>query len=341
MTSHLDHPTAPSAQEHTTMKAITRDRFGPPDVLEYTTTTIPDPAADEVLIEVDAAGVNHGDALELRGWPYAARLMGHGLTRPRRHVLGTDVVGRVGAVGADVVDFEIGDQVVGWTGSGAFAEFATLPASDAIAKPVSLTDVEAAALPTAGVTALQAVRRAGQVGTGTEVLVVGASGGVGTFAVQIAAAQGAAVTGVTSAGNAELVRSLGAGQVVDYADVDFTTDVGHYDVIIDLVGNRPLRSVRGALTRSGVLVVVGGQHPRTITGMRRFAAAAAMSPTVSQRLVPLFATPDPDDLATLAGLVDRGLVRTVIDRTFELSATADAVRHLEGGHARGKIAITT
>jgi NADPH:quinone reductase-like Zn-dependent oxidoreductase len=345
MSTRLGARTTRTAQEPTTMKAITRDRFGAPDVLERTTTTIPEPAAGEVLIEVDAAGVNHGDSLELRGWPYAARLMGHGLVRPRRRVLGTDVVGRVGALGPgvgslDVEGLDVGDQVVGWTRSGAFAEFATVPVDAAIPKPRSMTDVEAAALPTAGVTALQAVRRAGAV-AGADVLVVGASGGVGTFAVQIAAAFGAVVTGVTSDANADLVRSLGAAAVVDYRRCDFTAHAGRYDVIVDLVGDRPLRQVRRALTRSGTLVVVGGQHPQTLTGMRRFATAGAMSPAVTQRIVPLFAAPVRDDLATLAALAEEGTVRTVVDRTFDLPATADAIRHLEGGHARGKVAVTT
>jgi NADPH:quinone reductase-like Zn-dependent oxidoreductase len=191
------------------------------------------------------------------------------------------------------------------------------------------------------VAALQAVRDAGRVVSGMEVLVVGASGGVGTFAVQIAAAHGARVTGVSSGRNAELVEALGASAVVDHTRDDFTRLTGRYDVIVDLVGNQPIRQVRRALTPTGTLVVVGGNSPRSLTGMRRFATAAATSPFVPQRLVPLFSTPDPGDLAALTDMVDDGTLRPVVDRSFDLTEVADAVAHIETGRSRGKVVITT
>ena len=323
------------------MKAITHQRYGGPDVLEFDTVPLPRPAPNEVLVEVRAAGVNRGDALELRGWPYLARLMGYGATRPRRPVPGTDISATVIATGSNVETFDIDDKVVGWATSGAFAEYTTAAATSLVPKPDALTFEQAAGLPTAAVAALQAVRDAAAVSPGMEVLVVGASGAVGTFAVQIAAAFDARVTGVSSGRNAEMVTSLGAADVIDYTRDDFTSHSGRYDAIIDLVGNQPLRQVRRALTRRGCLVVVGGQNPQSITGMRRFASAAAMSPFVSQRLVPLFSKPEPDDLATVVDLAAAGKLRTVIDRTFDLTDAADAVAHVETRRSRGKVVIAT
>ena len=330
----------PTVQRHQTMKAIVQHRYGAPEVLQYGTMAVPEPADDQVLIAVHAAGVNQGDALAMRGWPYAARLT-YGLTRPRRAVPGTDIAGRVVAVGATVEGVEVGDPVVGWAVSGAFAPYATATASSVVPKPETLSFEQAAALPTAGVAALQAVRDAGRVSTGMEVLVVGASGGVGTFAVQIAAAHGARVTGVASDRNAELVLSLGAAAVVDYTRDDFTSHTSRYDVIIDLVGNQPIRRVRRALTPTGTLVVVGGNNPQSLTGMRRFASAAVLTPFSSPRLVPLFSKPEPGDLAALTDMVDTGTIRPVIDRSFDLVGAADAVAHVETGRSRGKVVIAT
>lgn len=340
------NPTTPATtvgtarQQNQTMRAITQRRYGGPATLEHTTVAVPEPADDEVLIEMAAAGVNQGDALAMRGWPYLARLS-FGPTRPRRAVPGTDIAGRVVAVGAAVEGIGECDHVVGWAASGAFAHYATATATSVVPKPEALSSPQAAALPTSGVAALQAVRKAGQVSSGMEVLVVGASGRVGTFAVQIAAAHGARVTGVSSGRNAELVEDLGASAVVDHTRDDFTSHIRRYDVIIDLVGNQPIRQVRGALTPTGTLVVVGGNNPGSLTGMRRFAAAAAMSPFVPQRLLPLFSKPDPGDLAALTAMVDAGTLRPVIDRCFDLAEAADAVAHIETGHSRGKVVITT
>lgn len=321
------------------MKAVVRDRFGAPDVLRFSVVEPPTVPAGHLLVEVHAAGVNRGDALELRGWPYLARLMGYGVRRPKRSVLGTDIAGRVVAVGPDVVGFGIGDDVVGF-GTGAFAACATIPAAMAIGRPAQLDAPLAAALPTAGVTALQALRDAARVEPDRHVAVIGASGGVGTFAVQIAKAAGAEVTAVASARNAGLVRSIGADHVVDYARDDVANHVGRYDAIVDLVGNQPLRALRRAMTATGTLVVVGGQNPRSLTGMRRFASAAAMSRFVRQRIVPLFSTPNRDDLAALADLVGSGALRPVVGRTFDISETAAAVGHVETGHGIGRTVVT-
>ena len=322
-----------------TIRAIARDRFGSPDILTVGHRERPTVPAGHVLVEVHAAGVNRGDALEMRGWPYLARLMGYGIHRPKRAVLGTDIAGRIIAMSDGVEGIDIDDQVVGF-GTGAFAELATVPASMAVRRPAQLGAEEAAALPTTGVTALQAIRDAGRVEPGQHVAVIGASGGVGTFAVQIAKVNGAEVTAVAGERNLELVRSLGADHVVDYRTDDIGDHSARYDVIIDLVGNRPLRALRQALTPTGTFVVVGGQNPRSLTGMQRFVSAAAMSPLTRQRLVPLFAKPDGTDLATLADLVEQGAVRPIVGRTFDLSDTAEALRQIETGHGTGRTVIT-
>ncbi len=322
-----------------TMKAVTRERFGAPDVLQFHDIDWPQFGADEILVEVHAAAVNQGDVLELHGWPYLGRLMGYGALRPKRPVPGTDIAGRVVAVGARVDDVNVDDEVVGW-GTGALAELATMPANTMIGRPPTVSVEHAAAIPTAGVTALQAVRHAGRVKPGHHVLVIGASGGVGTFAVQIAKADGAEVTGVSGPDNVGLVRSIGADHVVDYTDDDLTTHTGRYDVIVDLVGNHPLRAIRRALTRTGTLVVVGGQNPRSLTGMRRFADAVAISPFTRQRLVPLFSKPDRDDLTALVELVADGAVQPIVGTTFDLTETATAFQRVETGHAGGKVIVT-
>jgi NADPH:quinone reductase-like Zn-dependent oxidoreductase len=323
----------------TNMKAITHHRFGGPDALHFEDVERPAPGAGELLVEVAATGVNQGDALELRGWPLLARLMGFGIRRPSHPVLGTDIAGRVIAVGADVADIDVDQDVVGW-GIGGLAELATLEADTTIVRPDDVAAIDAAALPTAGVAALQAVRDAGRVEAGQHVLVIGASGGVGTFAVQIAKAFGAEVTGVAGAANAELVRSIGADHVVDHRRDDVAAHIGRYDVVIDLVGAQSIGDLQDALTPRGTLVVVGGGNPRTVTGMRRFAAAALRSAFTRRRLVPLFSTPKADDLATLMRLVRDGAVRPVVGATFALGDAAEAFRRLETHHATGKLVVT-
>ena len=335
-----DRPTSAHRPEDTTMKAITRDRFGSPDVLTFQDIDRPPVPADNVLVEVNAAGVNRGDALEMRGWPYLARLMGYGARHPKHAVLGTDIAGTVVAVGNDVNGVAIGDEIVGF-GTGAFAEYAVVPTSMAVQRPDTITAGAAAAIPTTAVAALQAVRDAARVEAGQHVAVIGASGGVGTFAVQIAKVYGAEVTAVAGARNSDLVRSIGADHVVDYTTDDIATHTGRYDVIIDLVGNQPIRALRHALTPTGTFVVVGGQNPRSVTGMQRFAAAAAMSPFTRQRLVPLFSKPNRDDLATVVELAATGAVRPIVGATFHLTDTAEAIRQIETGHSAGRTVVNT
>jgi NADPH:quinone reductase-like Zn-dependent oxidoreductase len=322
-----------------TMRAVTRDRFGTPDVLQLRHSAIPAPGEDEVLVGVHAAAVNPADSHATRGVPYIARLMGYGLLRPKHLVAGTDLAGRVDAVGASVTGFQPGDEVFGFA-SGAFAEYAAVPAHSLAAKPANLTFEQAAAVPTAACTALQGLRDRGHVRRGQRVLIVGASGGVGTFAVQIAKAFGAAVTGITSSRNVDLVRSTGADHVLDYTREDFASNGQRYDLILDLVGNQPLSACRRALEPKGTLVVVGGSNARSLTGMGRFARAALMSPLVRQSLRPLFAKQNPKDLAVLKDLIEAGKVLPVIDRAYALGDARDALRHVENGHARGKVVIT-
>ena len=330
----------PALRTQTSWKAITRDCFGSPDVLSLRAIARPQIPTGEVLVEVRAAGVNRGDALEMRGWPYLARLMGYGVRNPRHPVLGTDLAGTVIALSEGVSGIDIGDEIVGF-GTGAFAEIALMPASTSVQRPDTISAEEAAAMPTTAVTALQAIRDAARVEPGQHVAVIGASGGVGTFAVQIAKVHGAEVTAVASGRNADLVRSIGADHVVDYATDDIVAHTGRYDVILDLVGNQPIRSLRRALTPTGAFVVVGGQNPQSATGMRRFAAAAAMSPFTRQRLVPLFSKPNRDDLDAVIELVRTGAVRPIVGRTFDRSDTAEAIRQIETGHGTGRTVVTT
>ena len=329
----------PALRTTTSWRAITRDRFGSPDVLSLQGIDRPQIPAGSVLVDVHAAGVNRGDALEMRGWPYLARLMGYGVRHPKHPVLGTDVAGTVIALNEDVSGIDVGDEIVGF-GTGAFAEIALVPASTAVHRPDTISVEEAAATPTTAVAALQAVRDAARVEPGHHVAVIGASGGVGTFAVQIAKVYGAEVTGVASGRNADLVRSIGADHVVDYATDDIANHTGRYDVIIDLVGNQPIRSLRRAVTPTGTFVVVGGQNPQSVTGMRRFAAAAALSPFTRQRLVPLLSKPNRDDLAAVIELARTGAVRPNVGRRFDLGDTAEALRQIETGHGVGRTVVT-
>lgn len=321
------------------MKAVFHDRFGSLDVLEMRDLEPPTPRPAEVLIRVRAAGVNPGDRHAIRGVPYAARLMGYGITVPKHPVPGQDLAGRVEAVGTNTTRFKPGDEVFGWT-HGSFAEYATAPEEYVRPMPRHLTFEQAAAVPTAGIAALQALRDVGSVQPGNSVLIIGASGGVGTLAVQIAKALGATVTGVASTRNLELVRSTGADQVIDYT-VEDPTEVGdRYDQVIDLVGTASLRSASRVLGRDGTYVVVGGQKPDSMTGMGRFASALVLSPLLRRRLRPLFSTPNNDDLEALRQLLDNGKVLPVIDATYDLHGAADALRYVEAGHSRGKVVIT-
>ncbi|MFD5666324.1 NAD(P)-dependent alcohol dehydrogenase [Streptomyces anthocyanicus] len=327
------------------MKAVVQERFGPPDSLRLRDVDRPHAGAGQVLVRVHAAAVNPYDWHMLRGDPYVARMLGGmGLTRPKCPVAGLDAAGVVERVGADVRGFGPGDRVLGFC-PGAFAEYACTTAPMLVPVPEGLTFEQAAALPMAAVTALRGIRTVGRVRSGQRVLVNGAGGGVGTFAVQIAAVLNAEVTGVCSAANTDLVRSLGAAHVLDYAREDFTDGRRRYDVVLDNVGNHPLGRLRRALTPAGVLVANGGGSPGRVFGavgaMLRLAAANAVT---RQRLRPILpATPDGpvhEDLSAVTALVDAGQVTPVVGRTFALADTARALRHVEEGHARGKTVVT-
>ncbi|MEU9642406.1 NAD(P)-dependent alcohol dehydrogenase [Streptomyces sp. NPDC048188] len=327
------------------MKAVVQERFGPPDSLRLREVDRPRPGAGQVLVRVHAAAVNPYDWHMLRGDPYAARLLGGmGLTRPKHRVAGIDAAGVVEDVGTGVRGFGPGDPVLGFC-PGAFAEYASTSASLLVPAPADLTFEQAAALPMGAVTALRGIRTVGRVGAGQRVLVNGAGGGVGSFAVQIAAALDAEVTGVCSARNTDLVRSLGATRVLDYAREDFTGEDERYDVVLDNVGNHPPGRLRRVLTPSGVLVANGGGSPGRVFGaigaMLRLAAADAVT---RRRLRPILpaapAGPVHEDLLAVTALVGAGQVAPVIGRTFALADTARAVRHVEEGHARGKTVIT-
>uniref|UniRef100_A0AAU3I879 NAD(P)-dependent alcohol dehydrogenase n=1 Tax=Streptomyces sp. NBC_01393 TaxID=2903851 RepID=A0AAU3I879_9ACTN len=323
------------------MKAITQDRYGSPDVLELREVDTPAVGDEEVLVRVHAASVNARDWHLMRGDPYLARL-GLGVRGPKTKIRGTDFAGRVEAVGRAVKRFRPGDEVFGET-EGAFAEFVC--ASDDVVepKPAALSFEQAAALPLAGNTALMGLRDLAQVQPGQEVLINGASGGVGTFAVQIAKAFGAEVTGVCSARNGELVRSLGADHLIDYAQEDFTRNGQRYDVVFDLVGNHSLAGFRRALKPTGTIVLSGGgvfEGGSVVGPMGLLIRGQVMSRFARHRLLVLTATPSKENLATLRELADSGKLTPVIDRTYPFSEAPEAVRYLEGEHARSKVVIT-
>jgi NADPH:quinone reductase-like Zn-dependent oxidoreductase len=313
------------------MKAIVYERYGSPDVLELRDIDRPSVSDDGVLVRIRAASANPYDWHFMRGKPYFTRLM-FGLFKPKAHGLGADLAGEVEAVGKAVTRFRPGDSVFG-EGAGAFAEYACVPERWLAPKPANLTFEQAAAVPMGGVTALQGLRDSGKIQAGQKVLVLGASGGVGTFAVQIAKSFGAEVTGVCSTKNVEMVRKIGADHVVDYTREDFTRGTTRYDLLLDTVGSRSLRECRRVLQPKAVYVHVGGR-------MARVLALPIVSPFVSQTLAQLIAKRNKDDLEILSGLIEAGKITPVIDRTYPLGETRDAIVYLEGGHARGKVVIT-
>lgn len=321
------------------MRAIVQDTYGAPDeVLELRELELPEMADDEVLVRVRAAAVAGDDWHLMRGLPYVARLT-TGMRAPKHRVPGTDLAGRVEAVGRDVTRFEPGDEVFGWS-AGAFAEYATVPEQALLRKPESLTLEEAAAIPGSALTALQALRDKGGVTPGHDVLVIGASGGVGSFAVQLGKALGATVTGVCSTANVDLVRSLGADRVVDYVREDFAAAGPAYDVIVDLVGDRTLKDLRRALREDGTLVMVGGTGGRWFKGTDRWLRAMIVSPFVGQRLVPLVHADRPEDLADVREFVEAGELKPLLSARYPLSRVTEAIRHTEGRHGRGKVVVT-
>ena len=320
------------------MKAITYNCYGSPDNLELREVDTPEVVDDGVLVRVRAASANPLDWHALRGEPYLVRL-GGGLRRPKADRLGVDVAGHVEAVGKDVTEFRPGDEVFGGR-TGAFAEFVCGVEKNFVPKPPGVPFEQAAAIAIAGCTALQALRDHGHVQPGQSVLINGAAGGVGTFAVQLAKMFGADVTGVCSTGNVELVRSLGADRVVDYTRTDFTRNGRRYDLIVDAVGNRSLRALRRALESNGTLVIVGGKKGRFLGPLMLPLKAVLVNRFVDQQLGWFIANLAKEDLAYLGELVEAGKVTSVVDRTYPLSETAEAIRHLETGHARGKTVIT-
>jgi len=322
------------------MKAIVQDRFGSADVLEL--RDIEDPVAGEndVLVQVRAAGCGPDVWHLMTGQPYMVRLMA-GFRKRTGAVRGWDVAGRVVAVGANVTDFAPGDEVMGVV-AGSFAELAIGNPEKLVRKPANITFEQAAAVPVSGVSALQALRDTAAVRPGQKVLIVGAAGGVGTLAVQIAKALGAQVTGVCSGPKADLVRSIGADDVIDYTREDFTDGQRRWDVIIDAAGRRPLRRLRRALTPKGTLAIVGGDGGGKWTGGfgRQIVRAPLLSLFTGQRLRPVAANTNRADLEALRALIEGGKVTPVVDRTFPLAEAPDAVRYLEEGHPRGKVVVT-
>jgi NADPH:quinone reductase-like Zn-dependent oxidoreductase len=322
------------------MKAIVQDTYGETDVLELRDIDKPEIADDEVLVSVHAAGVDRGVWHLMTGLAYPIRLAGYGLRAPKTPVLGMDLAGVVEAVGKDVTRFRPGDEVFG-IGKGAYAEFARAPENKLAAKPANLTFEQAAAVAISGSTALQAVRDKGHVEPGQEVLIIGAQGGVGTYAVQLAKAYGAEVTGVCSTTKVDMVRSIGADYVIDYTQADFVDGEQRYDVILDIGGNRSLSHLRRALTRKGTLVLVGGEEGgRWLGGMDRQLRMLLLSPFVGQTLRSLISKENHEDLIVLKELIEAGKVTPVIDRTFPLTEVPKAIRYMEEGHACGKVVIT-
>ena len=325
--------------ETETMRAAVRHRYGPPSVIESAEVGLPLPGRGKVLVQVGAASVHPGDYFVMTGEPYLLRLA-YGLRRPRHAIPGMDLAGVVAAVGTDVTTLRPGDAVFGWSTAGALAEYACVPADNLVPVPANVSVVDAAAVPTSAMTALQALRDIAHVGPGQKVLITGASGGVGSFAVQIAKTMGAEVTGVCSTRNVELVRSLGADHVVDYTQTDFTGSEKRYDVIFDNVEAQPLAAVRRALTPTGTLIPNSGRGGRWLGPVGRIVKARVLSGFTRQRLKPFMSVGKRQDLLTLADLLATGQVKPVIDRTYPLDEAADALRYVGAGHTRGKVVVT-
>jgi NADPH:quinone reductase-like Zn-dependent oxidoreductase len=326
------------------MKAIVQDRYGRVDVLELRDIARPVPKDDEVLVRVHAGGLDRGVWHVMTGLPYLIRFVVPtlGLREPKVLVRGMDVAGRVEAVGDNVTRFRPGDAVFGWTDGGSYAEYTSAPEDHLAPKPANVTFEQAAAVPISGLAALQGLRDVGEIRPGQKALIIGAAGGVGSFAVQLAKAFGAEVTGVASTTQVELVRSLGADEVVDYTREDVTDGTRHWDLILDTAGHRSLSRLRRALTPRGTLVIVGSEgRGRWMGGFDRNLRAVALSRLLGQRLRMLSSKPRQEDLQALRELVEAGKVRPVVDRTYPLRETPEAIRYLVEGHGgAGKIVIT-
>ncbi len=326
------------AKTQAMMTAVVRERYGPVENVGLAQVARPQPAGDEVLLQVHAAGLDRGVWHLMTGLPYLARLA-FGIHRPKNPVLGTDVAGTVLAVGPSVTGFAVGDEVYG-AGRGTFAEY-TVAAQDRLAhKPAELSFAQAAVMPTSAVTALQALRDVGKVREGQHVLVTGASGGVGSYAVQLAKAYGAEVTAVASTSKLDLVRSLGADHTIDYTREDFADGTCHFDLIIDIAGNPSLARLRRALTPTGIVVITGGENSGKITGLNRQLRALALSPFLRQRLTTFIGAVHTEDLEQLNEFFSTGAVTPSLEKTYPLDQVPLALRHLMAGKVRGKVGIT-
>jgi NADPH:quinone reductase-like Zn-dependent oxidoreductase len=325
------------------VKAIVRDSYGSPNVLELKDIDKPEPADDELLLRVHAASVNPADWHILRGAPYIARMQ-FGLRKPKDRVLGCDVAGHIEAVGNNVTSLQPGDEVFGspfMHGLGAFAEWVCLSEDLLAPKPAALSFEQAAAVPLAASTALQALRDHGRIEPGHKVLIIGASGGVGTFAVQIAKSFDAEVSGVCSTSNVQMVRVLGAEHIIDYTQEDFTHSGHKYDLIFQLAGTLSPSECRSALTSDGTLVLSSGESEgRWIGPVDRVIKALVLSPFVSQKMASFTVKPNREDLQLLKQFIEDGTLTPVIDRTYPLAQVPEAIGYLEEGHARGKVVIS-
>ena len=325
------------------MKAVVDTNDGSPDVLESRDVKKPVPNDDQVLVKVRAVSLNPLDWHYMEGTPYIMRAMGTGLRKPKSPRLGVDLAGQVEAVGKNVTQFKPGDEVFGTGGGAAFAEYVCARKIRLVLKPANITFEQAAAVPIAALTALQSLRDNGKVQPGQKVLINGASGGVGTFAVQIAKSFGAEVTGVCSGRNVEMVRSIGADHVIDYTKEDFTKGDERYDVILDNVGTQPLSGFRRALKPKGICVMIGGGGPNDgglIGPLARPVKALLLSPFISQKMGMMMAEIRQEDLTIMRDLMEAGKVTPVVDRTYPLSQVREAMKYLEAGHARGKVILT-
>jgi len=322
------------------MEAIVYAKYGPPDVLQLKEVEKPTPKGDEVLIKVYAASVNAADWHLLRGKPFLVRLMGFGLLRPKNKILGADIAGRVEEVGGNVRQFKPGDEVFGdlsGCGWGGFSEYVCARENALALKPANISFEEAAAVPMAAVTALKGLRDKGKIQPGQKVLINGASGGVGTFALQIAKSFGAEVTGVCSPKKMDMARSMGADHVIDYTQEDFTQNGQRYDLILAANGYHPISDYKRALSPKGIYVMTGGSGAQMFQAML---LGPWISMTGSKKMCALMAKANPKDLVFMKELLEAGKVKPVIDRRYPLSEAADALRYLEEGHARGKVIIT-
>ena len=320
-----------------TMRAVVHHRYGPPSVLEVSEVEVPRPGRGEVLVRVGAASIHPGDYFVMSGQPYLVRLA-FGLRRPRHGIPGMDLAGVVSAVGKDVTALRPGDDVFGWSTAGALAEYVCVPAGNLATIPANVSVTQAATVATSAMTALQALRKIANVQPGQTVLITGASGGVGSFAVQIAKALGAEVTGVCSTRNIDMVRSLGADHVLDYAETDFTSAEQRYDVIFDNV-EAPLAAARRALTPTGILIPNSGRGGRWLGPIPRIIKARVLSMFSRQHLRPFTSIGKRQDLLTLGDMLSTGQVTPVIDRTYPLDEAAEALRYVGAGHTRGKVVV--